>query len=322
MKYRILGRTQLNVSEIGFGSWGISGNSYGATSDSESLKALSFALDQGVNFIDTADIYGFGKSEELVGTALKGKRGQVVLATKGGWDFTQGAVRSNYDPSYIKEAIHSSLKRLNTDYIDVYQLHNPPDSLLENFEALLSQLLLAQKEGKIRFIGVSIFVPWQGEAWVNTGVMDTVQCIYNLVDQRVGENFLSFAEEKKIGVIAREPLECGMLTGKYTKEVEFPKNDHRRRWSKEKIELILKKVEVLKTRYEKLKTEPIPFSLGFVLRQKPVSVVIPGAKTSEQVAMNLLASENNPVSIEIFKELQELYETNDIFKQGFFEKKK
>ena len=162
MNYRTLGRTQLQVSEIGFGAWAISGNSYGSTNDSDSIAALNIALDRGVNFIDTADIYGFGKSEELISQVLSQRRSPVIIATKGGWDFTQGPVRANYDPHYIQKAIESSLKRLKVETIDLYQLHNPPDTLLQEFDPVYEVLEKAKSAGKIRFLGISIYVPRQG----------------------------------------------------------------------------------------------------------------------------------------------------------------
>jgi len=320
MNFRTLGRTQLNISEVGFGSWGISGNSYGTTSDVESINALNYAFDQGINFIDTADIYGFGHSEELVGKAIKGQRDNFTIATKGGWDFTQGAVKANYDPAYIREAIHSSLKRLNTDVIDVYQLHNPPDVILENPQPLLEQLKLAQKEGKIRFIGVSIFVPWQGVEWGKLEGVDVIQCIYNLIDQRVDGEFLSFSQEHNLGVIAREPLNCGVLTNKYSEEVEFPKNDHRRRWSPEKLKLMLQKLAVYKERFSSLKTNPVQFALSFVLQNQNISTVIPGCKTVSQVKENILASQDNIISEEMLEEIRHIYKEDKLFDEGFVQK--
>lgn len=317
MKCRVLGRTGLEISEIGFGSWAIGGNSYGTTSDQESLDALACALDHGVNFIDTADIYGFGKSEELIGRLIKGRRDQVVIATKGGWDFTRGATQANYDPKYIQSAIDASLKRLRIDTIDLYQLHNPPDSLLENRKPLFDLLRQERKKGKIRFIGVSIYVPKQGIDWVETNEIDSVQCIFNLLDQRVEKDFLPHASEKKVGIIAREPLYCGILSGKYSKVSEFPKNDHRRRWTREKLALDFEKMGIFWDSFPDFKKNPVPFSLAFVLSNASVSAVIPGAKTPEQVFTNLSAS-GASFDPKLFEAVRKIYQSKEIFSRGFY----
>jgi len=317
MNYRTLGRTGLRVSEIGFGSWAIGGTSYGTTSDKESLDALASALDHGVNFFDTADIYGGGHSEELIGRILKGKRDQVVIATKGGWDYSSGAGKQNYDPKYIRDAIDRSLKRLGIDTIDVYQLHNPPDQLLDHFSSLFDMLEEEKKKGKIRFIGVSIYVPKQGIAWVMTNRVDTIQCIYNLIDQRIENEFLPLAQQKNIGIIAREPLNCGILTGKYTEKSEFPKNDHRRRWTRDKIALDLKKMGIFRESLPEFVKYPVRFSLAFVLSHPAVSTVIPGAKNPAQVIDNISASEQ-PLDPKISEKIRKIYQSQEIFSQGFY----
>lgn len=318
MYYRTLGRTGLRVSEIGLGTWAIGGNSYGTTSDKESLEAIAYALDHGVNFIDTADIYGSGKAEELIGRIIRGRtRGEIVIATKGGWDYSQGAGRQNYSPDYLRSAIDASLKRLGIDTIDLYQFHNPPDTLLENPELVLDVLEGARREGKIRFIGVSIYVARQGIAWVNTGRVDSIQCIYNLIDQRVEREFFPLAQEKNIGVIAREPLNCGILTGKYSADAIFPKNDHRRRWTREKITLDLEKAAIFEAQFPEFKKERVRFALSFIFSHPTVSVVIPGAKSVEQVRENLAASVNG-FSAEVFGRLRDIYQRVPIFKQGFY----
>ena len=320
MNYRILGRTGLRVSEVGFGSWAIGGTSYGTTSDQESLDALAAAFDHGVNFYDTADIYGNGHSEELIGRVFKGRRDKIVIATKGGWDYTAGAGKQNYDPKYIQSAIEASLKRLGTDHIDVYQLHNPPDDLLQNYQPLFQMLKEEQKKGKVRFLGISIYVPKQGIEWVNTGEADTIQCIYNLLDQRIEKEFLPLAKEKNIGIIAREPLDCGILSGKYGALHEFPKNDHRRRWTQEKIALDLKKLKTLQDAFPEMKKLLVRSALAFVLSSPCVSSVIPGAKRPEQLLENISASGQTNFRPEIFESIRKLYQADKIFEEGFYRK--
>ncbi|MBI4971979.1 MAG: aldo/keto reductase [Candidatus Omnitrophica bacterium] len=320
MNYRTLGRTGLRVSEVGFGSWAIGGTSYGTTSDAESLDALAVAFDHGVNFFDTADIYGNGHSEELIARVFKGRRDKIVIATKGGWDYTTGAGKQNYDPAYIRQALEASLKRLATDVIDVYQLHNPPDDLLDHYKPLFDMLKEEKRKGKIRFIGVSIYVPRQGFEWANTGEVDTIQCIYNLIDQRVEKEFLPLAQEKNIGVIAREPLQCGILSGKYDAAVQFPKNDHRRRWTHEKIAADLTKLKLLRHAFPEIKKLPVQSALAFVLSHPAISSAIPGAKSPAQVLENISASGTQDFRPEMFEGIRKFYQSEAIFEEGFYRK--
>src|SRR5580704_8655009 len=162
MKYRKLGSTSLEVSEIGFGAWGIGGNqfgnSYGPAADEESLAAVTTAFDLGCTFFDTADVYGHGHSEELLGKALKGTRQKVVIATKVGSDFYHQPPQLRFTEEYITFAVEQSLKRLDTDVIDLYQLHNPPFSAIEHGQ-LFAPLEKLKSQGKIRFYGISIHSP-------------------------------------------------------------------------------------------------------------------------------------------------------------------
>lgn len=317
MKYRTLGRTGLQVSEVGFGAWPIGGQSYGSTRDEESREALAAAWEHGVNFFDTADTYGEGHSETLIGKFLEGKREKAVIATKVGWDFYHGGLRKNFAPDYIRFACQESLRRLGTDRIDLYQLHNP--KLEEIEEGVLFRVLdELKKEGKVRFCGVSVHTPAEALAVIRSGRADVIQLIFNLIDQRPVLEVFPEAEAQKIGLIAREPLACGMLTGKYTAGHTFPKNDHRNRWSREKKELDLQKLSRLR---ESLKTERSSLAqaaLGFVLSFEAVSTVIPGAKTKAQVLENVRVSEEPALRIEEVSVLRRIYENEEIFQTGFF----
>ena len=232
MNYRILGRTNLQVSEIGFGTWAIGGTGYGPTQDEDSLKALEMAWENGVNFYDTADTYGHGHSESLLAHFLQSKpREKIIIASKAGWDFYHGARKKNFDLKYLRFACEESLKRLKIEAIDVYQLHNPSFELLKRGEivGLLDDL---KREGKIRFTGVSIHTEEEAVTAMEDPRVDTLQLVFNLLDQRMAENIFPEAAKKKIGIIVREPLAFGFLTGKYKSGHEFPKSDHRRRFTR------------------------------------------------------------------------------------------
>jgi len=317
MKYRTLGRTGLRVSEIGFGAWAIGGTSYGPTKDEESLEALETAWEHGVNFFDTADTYGHGHSEALIGKFLKGRRARAIVATKAGWDFYHGSSRKNFALDYLRFACDESLKRLQIDTIDLYQLHNPT---LEQIEAgelfgLLDELKAA---GKIRFSGVSVHTPREALAVIRSGRSDAVQLIFNLLDQRPVEEVFPEAEAHSIGIIAREPFACGLLTGKYTAESRFHKMDHRNRWIRERMARDLEKFERFRAEFSPSGITPPRAALEFILNQGAVSVVIPGAKTKPQVLENLRASEGPALRPEELLRLRETYLSEPAFQAGFY----
>lgn len=316
MKNRILGRTGLQISEIGFGGWAIGGTSYGPTDDRVSLRAIKYAADHGITFFDTADIYGDGRSEKLIGEAFKGIRDRFVIATKVGWDFYHGGTRKCFDPEYIRFAVCESLKRLQTDYIDLYQLHNPKlDQIKEGrFYPVLDELV---KDGKIRFYGVSIHNVEEGEAVLGGGKADAIQLILNTMDQRAIPKLLPKAQDLKVGIIAREPLNCGMLTGKYSEGHQFAKIDHRRRWQADKIARDAKKLEEIKSILKDSRASLVQAALEFVLAQEEVSIVIPGAKTEEHVSEHLRASVSPQLSANQIQLLKSLSQT-ELFQSGFY----
>ncbi len=294
MKTRKLGSTGLVVSEVGFGAWAIGGdrhgNSYGPTEDEESLRAIRAALDLGCTFFDTSDCYGHGHSEELLGQALKGDRSKVILATKGGSDFYQTPTGVNFSESYLMKALEKSLERLQTDYIDVYQLHNPPFSLLEHGH-VFEPLEKMKAQGKIRFYGVSIHDPQEGLLALKNGKPSTLQVVYNYLRRNAAEELFPKAIAEGVGIIAREPLSNGFLTGKYSKDSIFPVGDIRHQWpTKYQTQLINMVQDYLKLLKDSPFT-PAQNALRFALAQPAVSVVIPGCKTVAQVEENLKASD-------------------------------
>ncbi len=309
MKFRKLGKTNLLVSEIGFGAWAISGRGYGPTDDKESIRALHRALDLGINFIDTADIYGDGHSEELIGRVLK-ERGdkETVIATKFGWDFYRdGGIKSNLKRNYISFALEKSLKRLGRDCIDVYQIHNSKPADIEK-DSVYETLDELKNQGKIRFYGVSAFYVEDGISAVKTEKPGTIQVIYNILDQEAEARLFPLVLENDIGIVAREPLASGLLTGKYNENSKFPKTDHRHVWSKKFLEDGARKIGKLKF-LEREDQTLIQAALRFSLSHKAVSVIIPGAKTVKQVEENISASEDK-FSPNDLKRIGELYRSN------------
>lgn len=333
MKERRLGKTGLRVSEIGFGCWPIGGNAYGAVRDEDSLDALEVAWDSGVNFFDTADIYGEGRSEALIGKFLQGKsRDSVIVASKCGWDFyppsqkpallqpassaknPPAGHRKNFDPRYIRFACEQSLGRLGTDRIDLFQLHNPSLELIQSGEPV-GVLEGLRKEGKIRFIGVSVHKEVEAFAALQDARVHTIQVIFNLLDQRMAERIFPEADKKNVGVIVREPLASGILSGKYLASHEFPKDDHRRRWSREKKEADFQKVRLLQKAIKSKNTLLAKAALEFALAYDAVSTVIPGAKTRTQVLQNVEASARPDLEHEDIDRLESLYAQEEIFRR-------
>ncbi|MFC1756630.1 aldo/keto reductase [Patescibacteria group bacterium] len=296
MKYRKLGRTNLQVSELGFGAWAIGGAlklgeqslSYGQTSNKESLRALRVAMDNGINFFDTADIYGDGLSEQLIGQAIKGRRGEVVVATKVGNVVKRDELRFDLSYSHIVEACEKSLKRLGTDYIDLYQLHFPPES--DEYLEALGEL---KKEGKIRFAGVSIAHQFdKAKQFMESEVIDTLLLYYNLLLRTAEDVVLNHARRHNIGIIVASPLSRGLLTGKFGKNINFSAEDVRSRWNDgekdrdwflEQLEAVAKIKSKLTVNNERLTN----FSLNFPLWHPAVSTVIAGMKNEEQLLQNL-----------------------------------
>jgi len=293
VRYRRLGKTDLQVSELGFGAWAIGGNkhghSYGPTDQGESLRAIRRAFELGCTFFDTADIYGHGLSEKLLHQALGSHRQDCVIATKAGNDFYNGPFRKNFDPDYIRFALEKSLQRLQTDYIDLYQLHNPPLMMLERGEhyEILDTL---KAEGKIRYYGVSVHDAYEGMMAIDTGKPDVIQVVYNLIRHDAREELLPFAAERDVGVIAREPLASGMLTGKYGPDTTFTEGDIRAEWPPEYLAFQAQLVDKLRFLATDGQRTLAQAALRFVLDEPAVSVVIPGAKTVAHVEENVAAS--------------------------------
>jgi aryl-alcohol dehydrogenase-like predicted oxidoreductase len=288
MKYRELGKTGLRISAVGLGTMVHAGH-FGAMKDSESLSAIDTALELGVNFIDTSDAYGVGYSETLLGNALKGRRDKVILATKGG-NVMVGPNRGKrvFEADYISQVMDESLKRLQTDYIDLYQLHNPTVDVIERGE-VWQVLERAKQAGKIRHYGVSINTMEEGSVAVKDGRAETIQVEYNLLTQEPAEYFFTAAQQSNVGIIARIPLKRGILTGKLTQadEQRFQGEDVRARSFKgEAFAKELAKADQLKFLVHGPVKNLCQAAIAFCITHPAVSVVIPGARNAEQMREN------------------------------------
>ena len=293
MKYRTLGKTGLKVSEVGFGAWAIGGNnygnSYGPTDDKVSLAAVEKAFELGCNFYDTADVYGHGHSEELLGQALKEHRDDVILATKVGGDFYHDPPRMNFNPEYLEFATAKSCERLQTDHIDLYQLHNPPAQLLKSGK-IFDGLEKLKHSGRIRHYGISIHDPQEGLLSMRYGQPAAIQVVFNLLRQEAKNQLFQTAREQNVAIIAREPLSNGFLAGKFTIDSTFQSGDIRSNFPRIYLSGLIRASQQLRLLESKTRTLA-QASIRFVLDHKDVSTVIPGAKTPQQIEEDIKASE-------------------------------
>jgi len=293
MKYKTLGRTGLQVSVIGLGTMVHAGH-FGAMKDEESLAAIDAALELGVNFIDTSDAYGAGYSETLLGKALKGRRDKVILASKGG-NVMVGPNKGKriFTPDYIDDVLHGSLKRLQTDWIDLYQLHNPDLEVIERGE-VWEVLEKRQKEGKIRHLGVSINTMAEGIAAAKGGRAETIQVEYSLLQQEPAREMFPLAQAANVGIIARLPLKRGILTGKLTQadEQRFQGEDVRARSFKgEAFAKELAKAEKLRFLVHGPVKTLGQAALAFCVAHPAVTIAIPGARNAQQMRENAAAGD-------------------------------
>lgn len=299
MKYRVLGRTGLSVSEIGFGGWGIGGRtvghtSYGETDSATSLAALSRALDCGITFFDTSSAYGDGHSEALIGEAFAGRRDQVVIATKAGYESWDKP--PDFSPAGLVASTERSLARLRSDYVDLLQLHNPPVQALRD-GALLDALAGLVKAGKVRAWGVSAKSPAEAVVALVEFGAPVVQANFNMMDVRaIDSGLLDQTMRLGAGFIARTPLCFGFLSGKITRDTAFPEGDHRRGWPRAQLDnWIDGAADLLAAVSARAGSEAIQAALRFCLSFAAVSSAIPGILSPAEAEQNAAASAAGPL---------------------------
>ncbi len=314
MEYRQLGRTGLKVSEISFGAWAIGKTWWGEQDDNISLSALHRALDMGVNFIDTAQVYGDGHSEQLIAKVLKerNEKNKITVATKVPPKNVQWPGNGNvplakaFPKDYVISRAELSLKALATDCLDIYQLHVWSDGWIEQTEWYEGMQKL-KEQGKIRFIGASIndHAPDDALKLVESGMADTIQVIYNLFDQSPEDKLLPLAKEKNVGIIARVPFDEGSLTGKFTYDTKFSVDDFRARYFRgSRLKETVDRAEKLKFLVRGEIKSLAQASLKFCLSHPGVSTVIPGIRTPEQAELNCAASDGKLLTPEELKEIK------------------
>jgi len=289
MEYQKLGTTPLKISRIGFGCWAMGGHGWGKVSDSESINAVKTALDYGINFYDTADVYGFGHSEEILGKALGSKRHEVIIATKFGVSWDESAnIGRDCSALYIMKAVEASLKRLNVDCIPLYQVHWP-DSKTPLEETMIA-LQKCKEQGKIKYVGCSNFSNKNLlEAMAYADIVSS-QLPYSILRREIEDEIIPFLVENKISLLVYDTLARGLLSGKYGLDTKFGADDSRNRdtnfmGQQFKDNLLL--VEKLRKIGKKYGKSPAHVAVRWVLDNPLVTCAIIGMKTDQQVKDNI-----------------------------------
>ncbi|MCX7820172.1 MAG: aldo/keto reductase [Brevinematales bacterium] len=298
---RKLGKSGIIVRCIGMGLWGIGGDMWGKTDDKESLEAIEKALELGINFFDTADVYGDGHSEELLGRAMKGRRDKFIVATKIGWKNFDGDRKiSAYNTvDKLIRGVEENLKRLNTDYIDIIQNHI--NFREPNMEIFIEGFQKLKRDGKVRAYGVSTSDFEYLKEFNKDGGCATLQIDYSILNRTAEKEIFPYCIENNIGVIVRGALAMGILTGKFTKDTQFSEGDFRQNWQKnpDEREIFYRDLETVEKLRPLAKNKTLSeIAIQFVLAHPAVSVVIPGAKNVRQVEMNFSAGTLSPLTKE------------------------
>ncbi len=309
MKYRKLGRTNWKISEIGYGMWGMAG--WTGSNDDESMQSLQLAVDMGCNFFDTAWGYGAGKSENLLGKLVRANKGRkLYTATKvpprnfrwpGRREFT---LDDCFPPAHIQEYVEKSLENAGLDSFDLMQFHIWEDHWLED-ERGIRKMIELKEQGLIHAIGISLnrWEPWNGIRAVKSGLIDTVQVIYNIFDQNPEDELFPACREMNVGVIARVPFDEGSLTGTLTKESRWPFGDWRNTYFvPENLIASVEHADALKPLVPKGMTMP-EMALKFILAEPAVSTIIPGMRKPSHVITNIGASDSGPLDNSLMKKL-------------------
>ena len=313
MKYRRLGKAEFDVSEIGYGAWGIGGSMWIGASDKESLAALRYAIELGVNFIDTALVYGNGHSEELVGKVVHEATRKIHVATKVPpknrlWPAPAGVgIEEAFPRDYIMRSTEESLKNLGLEIVDLQQLHvwNPEWTDRDEWKRAFEDL---KTQGKVRWFGISInnHEPDSALGIIETGLIDTVQVIYNIFDQSPERNLFPACIRHNIGVLARVPLDEGALAGRISEDTVFPEGDFRNFYFRgDRKKQVVERVAAIVQDLDLEDVSSLPgIAIRFCLSHPAVSTVIPGMRSISSVEGNTMASGRGPLPVSALEVLR------------------
>ena len=316
MKYRRLGKTNFEVSEVSLGTWQL-GEGWGSVSDEDAVRVLQAALDHGINFFDTADVYGDGRSERFIAQVLAKQTEKIYVATKAGRRL-QPHIPDGYNRKNLTAFVERSLANLKRDSLDLLQLHCPPTEVYyrpEVFDAL-DEL---KRAGKIRHYGVSVEKVEEALKATEYPGIASVQIIFNIFRQRPRELFFPVAQKRDVGILVRLPLASGLLGGKITRDTQFAADDHRNynrygerfdrgeTFSGVDLDVALEAVEQIR-RLVQTNVSMADFAMRWILQHQEVSCVIPGARNADQVIENAKASDLPPLTSEQMQTLTNIYQ--------------
>jgi aryl-alcohol dehydrogenase-like predicted oxidoreductase len=322
MEYRTLGQTGMKVSEIGYGAWGIGGSMWQDSKDDESFRALNRAIDLGLNFIDTALVYGEGHSENLIGKVIKERKERLYVTSKIPpknlkWPAVPGTtLRDVFPLAHIITCTEKSLKNLGVDTIDVQQFHVWDDAWAEETE-WQDAVATLKEQGKIRFFGMSLnnHEPDNALKVAATGLVDSFQVIYNIYDQTPENNLFPLCQKNKIGIIVRVPLDEGGLSGNITEETVFPKGDFRSNYFRnDRKKQVVEHADKLKKLLGQEAATLPELALRFCLHHPAVSTVIPGMRSVKNVEANCLLSDGRKLTHSLMDELHHHIWERDFYK--------
>ncbi|MEM3064396.1 MAG: aldo/keto reductase [Candidatus Nitrosotenuis sp.] len=317
MKYRTLGKSGISVSEIGFGAWTIALDWWGKKIDEdEARRMLKRAYDLGINFFETGDMYGKGKSEKLIGEVFKGMRNEIVISTKYGYEFEgvqqigHSELPQRFDPLFTEHALRNSLARLQTDYIDVYGLHNPKMHHIRD-DVIFNTLDNKINEGVIGTYQVALgpAIGWtrEGLEAMNRKNVSAVQTVYNILEQTPGNELIEVAAKKNVGILVRVPDASGILTGKVTADTKIDEKDHRSVRRGEWIKSALEKVEQLRPIAQRNDLSITELAIKFILSKNPVSSVLPTVISVEEIEQFAAMSDGRYLNSSDMAEIAKLY---------------
>lgn len=311
MNYRTLGRTGINVSEVGYGAWGIGGVQWTGGDDDEARRALNLSIDQGLNFIDTALAYGRGHSERLVGEVVRSRKERIFVATKIPpmnlqWPAQPVPLEEVFPADYIIESTEKSLRNLGVERIDLQQFHVWHDNWVERTEWIEAISKLRQ-QGKVSHFGISIndYQPANAIKALRTGYIDAVQVIYNIFEQAPNDELYPVCQELNVGVLARVPFDEGGLTGAIKPDTVFPEDDFRSWFFRgDRKQKVFDRVEKLKELLGAEAASLPELALRFTLSHDAVTTVIPGMRTIKHVESNIACSDGRKLSAELLEKLK------------------
>ena len=317
MKYNKLGKTDIEISEIGFGAWAIALDWWGKKiEEDEAKRMLKKAYDVGINFFETGDLYGKGLSEKLIGDVFKDMRDEIVISTKYGYDFSgveqigHKELPQRFDEDYTRMALRNSLERLQTDHVDMYGVHNPKLKDVRN-DSIFNVLDSFIKEGSIKTYQIALgpAIGWtqEGLEAMERPNVSAVQTVYNILEQTPGNELMRKAEEKNVGILVRVPEASGILTGKVNADTKIDEKDHRSVRKREWIKASLEKVELLRPIAERNGLTITELAMKFIMSKKGFASVFPTVVSEEEIVNYVEMTKGRYIPTPDMKEIEELY---------------